>query len=598
MKTNIGHPEAAAGIAGLIKVALRSTGAIRQPALHEPNPDIPWSELPIAVHGRRRGQRGDGGVAGVSSFGISGTNAHVVVTDVFESTNVPPQTARPADVAHVLPISAHSAAALEVMARAHRDVARDGDRDLADICYTAGVRRTHHDHRLSVLGHSLTEIAEQARRPSRRRSQARRRRRAQAAGHEAEDHLRVPRSGVTVARHGASLDGSGAGVPHSPREPRGCVEPLRGWSLLDESRAHPAASRLEEIDVVQPVLFAVQVALAAQWRAWGVEPDAVGTQLGEVAAAYVAGIIGLDDAARIICRRSQIVRRRASGHGRMAVVSLSLEATEALLAGYADRVAVAACNGPTTTVISGEADALVELESAAERRDVFFQFVKVDYASHSPQMDPLRDELLESLGMIDARPSTIAMMSTSGLVTSIDGPECNAAYSVRNLRHPVVFAQAIDALIADGCDVLLELSAHPTLAMSMSECLRQSRRPGIVLSSTRRDEDDRSVLLDAFGALYAAGFPGDGACLYPTGGRVVPLPAYPGSANDSGSKTAIGRRRHCLPGRAATRCSPGTSIRQRIRAHISGDRSESSRVSVPERSPCAGGDGDAGRGFL
>ncbi|MDT5154347.1 MAG: hypothetical protein QOI01_6080, partial [Mycobacterium sp.] len=243
-------------------------------------------------------------------------------------------------------------------------------------------------------------------------------------------------------------------------------------------------------------------------------------------AAYVAGIIGLDDAARIICRRSQIVRRRASGHGRMAVVSLPLEATEALLTGYTDRVAVAACNGPTTTVISGEANALVELSQLAERRDVFFQFVNVDYASHSPQMDPLRDELLESLGTIDARPSSIAMMSTSGRATLIDGPECNAAYWVSNLRHPVVFAQAIDALIADGCDVLLELSAHPTLAMSMSECLRQSQCPGIVLSSMRRDEDDRSVLLEAFGALYAAGFLNDWARLYPTGGHVVPLPAY------------------------------------------------------------------------
>src|SRR6185295_17860999 len=170
------------------------------------------------------------------------------------------------------------------------------------------------------------------------------------------------------------------------------------------------------------------------------------------------------------CRRSQIVRRRASGHGRMAVVNLPFEATEALLTGYADRVGVAACNGPTSTVISGESDALVELSQLAERRDIFFQFVNVDYASHSPQMDPLRDELLEALGEIDARPTSIAMMSTSGRATLIDGPECNAAYWVSNLRHPVVFAQAIEALIADGCDVLLELSAHPTLATSMSQC--------------------------------------------------------------------------------------------------------------------------------
>jgi thioester reductase-like protein len=299
------------------------------------------------------------------------------------------------------------------------------------------------------------------------------------------------------------------------------------WSLLDEIRADATTSRLDELDVVQPVLFAVQVALAAQWRAWGIEPDAVvGHSMGEVAAAYVAGIICLDDAARIICRRSQIVRRRASGRGRMAAVNLPLEATEAMLDGYTDRVAVAACNGPTTTVISGDADALVELSQLAERRDIFFQFVKVDYASHSPQMDPLQDELLESLGAIDARSASIAMMSTSGRATLIDGSQCHADYWVDNLRRPVVFAQAIDALIADGFDVLLELSAHPTLAMAMTECLRQRQRPGIVLSSMRRDEDDRNVMLEAFGELYAAGFTNDWARLHPTGGHVVALPAY------------------------------------------------------------------------
>ena len=531
VKTNIGHAEGAAGIAGLIKVALALKHRAIPASLHfgQPNPAIPWSELPLTVQRELTPWPAEAtpAVAGVSSFGISGTNSHIVVTDLFESTTGHRQQARAADVAHMLPISAHSAVALEAMARAYRDVARDGRGDLADLCYTASVRRTHHDHRLSVLGRSLSEIGEQL--DAHLAGEARR---GVASGRKLPDTKRK----IAFVFPGQGSQWLGMARRLMDQEPmfrttlEGCAQALSryaDWSLLDEIRADAATSRLEEIDVVQPVLFAVQVALAAQWRAWGVEPDAVvGHSMGEVAAAYVAGIIGLDDAARIICRRSQIVRRRASGHGRMAVVSLPLEATEALLAAYADRVAVAACNGPTTTVISGEADALVELSQLAERRDIFFQFVNVDYASHSPQMDPLRDELLESLGTIDARPSSIAMMSTSGRATLIDGPECNAAYWVSNLRHPVAFAQAIDALIADGCDVLLELSAHPTLAMSMSECLRQSQRPGIVLSSMRRDEDDRSVLLEAFGALYAAGFPNDWARLYPTGGRVVPLPAY------------------------------------------------------------------------
>ena len=531
VKTNIGHAEGAAGIAGLIKVALALKHRAIPASLHfdEPNPAIPWSELPLTVQREMTPWPAEAtpAVAGVSSFGISGTNSHIVLTDLFEATNGHRQKARGADVAHVLPISAHNATALEAMARAYRDVARDGRGDLADICYTASVRRTHHDHRLSVLGRSWSEIGDQL--DAHFAGEARR---GVASGRKLPDTKRK----IAFVFPGQGSQWLGMARTLLDQEPvfrttlESCAQALSryaDWSLLDEIRADAATSRLEELDVVQPVLFAVQVALAAQWRAWGVEPDAVvGHSMGEVAAAYVAGIIGLDDAARIICRRSQIVRRRASGHGRMAAVSLPLEATEAMLAGYADRVAVAACNGPTTTLISGEADALVELSQLAERRDIFFQFVKVDYASHSPQMDPLRDELLESLGAIDARPTSIAMMSTSGRATLIDGPECDAAYWVDNLRHPVVFAQAIDALIADGFDVLLELSAHPTLAMAMTECLRQSQRPGIVLSSMRRDEDGRSVMLEAFGELYAAGFPNDWARLYPTGGHVVPLPAY------------------------------------------------------------------------
>ncbi len=531
VKTNIGHAEGAAGIAGLIKVALALKHRAIPASLHfdEPNPAIPWSELPLTVQREMTPWPAEAtpAVAGVSSFGISGTNSHIVLTDLFEATNGHRQKARGADVAHVLPISAHNATALEAMARAYRDVARDGRGDLADICYTASVRRTHHDHRLSVLGRSWSEIGDQL--DAHFAGEARR---GVASGRKLPDAKRK----IAFVFPGQGSQWLGMARTLLDQEPvfrttlESCAQALSryaDWSLLDEIRADAATSRLEELDVVQPVLFAVQVALAAQWRAWGVEPDAVvGHSMGEVAAAYVAGIIGLDDAARIICRRSQIVRRRASGHGRMAAVSLPLAATEAMLTGYADRVAVAACNGPTTTLISGEADALVELSQLAERRDIFFQFVKVDYASHSPQMDPLRDELLESLGAIDARPTSIAMMSTSGRATLIDGPECNAAYWVNNLRHPVVFAQAIDALIADGFDVLLELSAHPTLAMAMTECLRQSQRPGIVLSSMRRDEDGRSVMLEAFGELYAAGFPNDWARLHPAGGHVVPLPAY------------------------------------------------------------------------
>ena len=266
-------------------------------------------------------------IAGVSSFGISGTNAHVVLTDAPErSTGKARETGLPCK-SYLLPISAHSAEALDALARAYQERARnDGGDDspaLEDVCYTASARRMHHDYRLSVLARSREDVIEQLDAYLKRET-----RRGIAVGRRLPD---VERKIVFVC------PGQGSQWPGMARqlvdqEPvfreaiERCGEALShyvAWSLIDEIRADASSSRLEELDVVQPVLFAVQVALGALWRSWGVEPDAVvGHSMGEVAAAYIAGILNLDEAARIIGRRSQIVKRRASGHGKMAVVEL------------------------------------------------------------------------------------------------------------------------------------------------------------------------------------------------------------------------------------------------------------------------------------
>ena len=364
VKTNIGHAEGAAGIAGLIKVALALKHHTVPASLHcdEPNPQIPWSALPLFVQRDMVPWPASSrpAIAGVSSFGISGTNAHLVLTDAPGTSTNGRRGTSPAGRAYLLPISAHSPEALEAMARAYRESAladgEDTPSDLEDLCYTASVRRTHHDHRLSVLAHSREEMAEQL-----------------------DAYLKGEnRRGVTAGRRIPDVKhkvafvfpGQGSQWPGMARqlldeEPafratlERCAEAFAkyvDWPLVDEIRADASSSRLDELDVVQPVLFAVQIGLASLWQSWGVEPDAVvGHSMGEVAAAYVAGIINLDDAARIICRRSQVVRRRASGHGRMAVVELPVDAAAALIGGYDGRVSIAACNGPTTTVDLGRA---------------------------------------------------------------------------------------------------------------------------------------------------------------------------------------------------------------------------------------------------
>ena len=305
------------------------------------------------------------------------------------------------------------------------------------------------------------------------------------------------------------------------------VRELSGWSVIEELAAPAEASRLGRIDVVQPVLFALQVALAELWRSWGVEPAAVvGHSMGEIAAAHVAGALGLADAARIICRRSELLRR-VSGQGGMAVVELGLDEARAALAGREDRLSVAVSNSYRSTVLSGDVAALDELLGELERRSVFCRRVNVDVASHSPHMEPLRADLLAALHGIVARPSSIPMMSTvTGELAAPGslGPE----YWMRNLREPVLFDAALGHLIASGIDAFIEMSPHPVLVAPVQEALhRAGLESGIVLASGRRGEDEQAVILESVATLWAEGYPVDWTRLFPEPGRVVSLPSYP-----------------------------------------------------------------------
>ena len=424
------------------------------------------------------------------------------------------------------------AEALRAMAEAYREfmiaeTTSECPSTLDDVCYTASLRRTHHDHRLALVMQSSENLIEQLDAFLEGES-----RRGVISGRRIPDVQRK----IVFAFPGQGSQWIGMAQQLLEQEPafreamEQCDAAMRvyvTWSLIDEILADESHSRLGELDVVQPVLFAVQVGLATLWRAWGVEPDAVvGHSMGEVAAAYIAGILTLDDAARVICRRSQVVKRRASGKGGMAVLDLAPADVESLLAPYGGRLAIAACNGPSTTVISGDTDALHELGAFAERQEIFFQFVKVDYASHSPQMDELREELFETLGDVRPRHASVKMLSTVGGTSVLDGSECDTSYWVRNLREPVIFSQAVRELAQDGHDIFLEMSAHPTIAMAISHCLREDGRTGTILPSMRRGEGDRDVMLESLGALYTLGHPVDWSRQHPSGGRVVPLPSY------------------------------------------------------------------------
>ncbi|WP_232536932.1 type I polyketide synthase [Cystobacter fuscus] len=429
----------------------------------------------------------------------------------------------------VLPLSARSPEALNSLATAYRDFLGGGTLDgatLQDITYTAGVRRSHHAHRLSVVGDSRRELAEAL--EAFLRGEARPGLSQGRVGPEG-------RTRVVFVFPGQGSQWPGMGRELLREEPvfRAAIEaceramrPHVDWSLTQELGADEQRSRLHEIDVVQPVLFAMQVALAALWRSWGVEPDAVvGHSMGEVAAAHVAGALSLEDAARIICRRSLLLRR-LSGQGAMAVVELGLEQAREALAGYETRLSIGVSNSARSTVLSGDPAALEELLRRLEGQGIFCRRVKVNVASHSPQMEPLKDDLLRALEGLSPVRAAVPIYSTVTGRTG-DGSDFHPSYWVSNLREPVLFHGAVERLLEDGHGVLLEVSPHPVLLAPIEETLRESKRDGLALASLRRQARERRSLLESLAALSARGCSVDWKRLHPSGGRVVALPMYP-----------------------------------------------------------------------
>ena len=514
VKTNIGHTESAAGVAGLIKVALalhhRAFPASLQ--VQELNPAIPWERLPLSLQRTfeewpaRSGPR----FAGVSSLGIAGTNAHVVLQSAETAAGVKadeeqdPGLVRP----HLLTLSAQSEQALTARLQQFKDLlSSDADErpSLTDLCWTSAMRRAHRTHRAALTAWSedgLRDLIDAALNDEARPGIAR-------GGCSGDRSGRVvfvfPGQGSQWLGMGRQL------LEHEPvfREAiEACDRAIAaetGWSVVEQLRAAESRSRLREIDVIQPVLFSVEVALAALWRSWGFEPAAVvGHSMGEVAAALVAGILSIDQAAQIICRRSRLLLR-TSGKGAMAVVELTIDEAEQAVRGRGHLLAVAVSNSTRSTVLSGDPGALDALLQELESRDVFCRRIKVDVASHSPQMDPLRPDLLAALSGLRPTPGTVPMCSTvTGEFT--DGAAFEAQYWVRNLRAPVLFSTAVKRLLESGHDTFIEMSPHPILVPALQEGIAESNAAGaIAVGSTRRDEDEQLALISHVGAIYAAG---------------------------------------------------------------------------------------------
>jgi amino acid adenylation domain-containing protein len=495
VKTNIGHLEAAAGVAGLIKVVLAMQHRAIPANLHflSPNPHIAFDALRLRVPTALEPWPcpDEPALAGVSSFGFGGTNCHVVLEEYREPD------------AGLLPLAADTPQQLQAMAGDLLPVARD-TRSLQDFCYATSANSNVPAHRAAVVFRSRAELTSGLEHLGRGEVRP-----GSVAGHVSTEQLSKP----IFVFPGQGAQWFGMGRELWRREPAfrvaleqcaAAMQPCIDWSLIDALTAMTPHPRLDRVDVVQPALFALQVALARLWQAWGVEPAAVvGHSMGEVAAAHIAGALDLEDAARVICRRSQLLQQ-ISGRGAMAVVALSMEDALAELRGYEERLSVAASNSPASTVLSGDASALNELCSTLEHRDVFCRVVKVDVAAHSAQVDPLCPQLQQELAELRPRSTVVPMHST---VTSelVNGSELDAEYWTRNFRQPVRLSQTIRRLITERHQAFLELSPHPVLTRAIEEILADCRQPGLVLGSLRREEPERHAMLETLGALYIRG---------------------------------------------------------------------------------------------
>jgi phthiocerol/phenolphthiocerol synthesis type-I polyketide synthase B len=542
VKTNIGHTEGAAGMAGLIKTMLAMEHEEIPASLHlnTPNPAIAWAELPFEIPKQPvawpRGERPR--TAGVSAFGIAGTNAHVVLEEA-------PSVATPSSGATVAPttqpdeawplvLSAASRVALRAMASSYADRLTAADAPaLRDVAATAALHRTALSERAVFVASDRVALVEKLR--------------AFAAGDDqGADAVRradnVDRRRVAFVFPGQGGQWIGMGRELLATEPAFAEAIARcdaalptgtPWTVREQLLAEPGGSafRLHEIAVLQPVLVVVEIALAELWRSLGIEPDAViGHSMGEVGAAYCSGALSLEDAMLVICERSRLLQR-TSGTGAMAALELSADETSRRIAAYGDRLCVAVVNGPRSTVISGEPDAVNAVRAACEREGIFCRAVKVDVASHSTQMDPLVPELVAHVGRVQPRETTTALYSTVDAVRR-DGASLDARYWGRNLRSTVQFAPTIERMLDDGIDTFIEVSPHPALLVAIAQVAGERRGKAtsstLAVPSLRRNEPERATLLASFGGLWAAGQSVDWTKLVATNGYTrVSLPSYP-----------------------------------------------------------------------
>ncbi|MCZ7417118.1 SDR family NAD(P)-dependent oxidoreductase [Streptomyces sp. WMMC897] len=569
VKSNIGHTQAAAGVAGVIKMVMAMRAGELPRTLHvdEPTPHVDWTtgavELLTEQQGWDTGERLRR--AGISSFGISGTNAHVILEEAPPEETSGPHTV-PGDTggltgSAVVPwvLSARTGEALAVQAA--RLAETDSDVDPVDVGWSLLSSRSVLEHRAVVWGTKAGELVTGLE--------------ALACGGATANLASgsaVSGSGGVVLvfpGQGSQWLGMGRGLlASSPvfadrlAECETALAPHVEWSLR-EVLTGGDEGWLDRVDVVQPVLWAVMVSLAAVWESLGVEPaGVVGHSQGEIAAAVVAGVLSVGDGARVVALRSAAIREELAGRGGMVSLATGVEQAAAWVEPFGGRVSVAVLNGPSATVVAGEPGALEEIAAMAEAAGVRARRVPVDYASHSVHVEDIRTRLLEALADVEPHESRVPVISTvKGGV--LDTSTMDAAYWYANLREPVRFTDAVSQALASGHRTFVEVSAHPVLTMGVQAIAEAAEVEATVVGTLRRDEDESARFIASAAELWVRGVDIDWTAVY--AGRStqrVDLPTYPFQRSrywlDGGASAAdvsgagLGAAQHPLLGAAVS----------------------------------------------
>ena len=573
VKSNIGHLNAAAGMAGLCKVVMAIQHAAVPPTLHitQLNPRIPWERLGVAVPTAMTPwpESAEPRMAGVSAFGISGSNAHVVLEAAPETPLEARTDSRPL---HLLPIAARDAAALDAYVQAYISYLDAHPQvNLGDLCYTAQVGRNPFAQRLSVVAGSVAELRVRLGEVAAGQTDADVRRGSVTAQQPA------PKVAFLFTGHGGQY--AGMGLELDATEPTFHAALDECAALLAGNLDRPLREVLTDEEALerltyQPALFAVEYALARMWQSWGVEPEVlIGHSMGELVAACLAGVFSLDDGLKLVAARGRLMGALPPDGAMIAIAADEARVREAI-APYTDDVAIAAVNGPMSVVISGRADVALAIAATFAAEGIKTQRLKISHASHSPLIEPMLEAFRAVAATVAYHPPTRCLVSN--VTGTLAGEEvATADYWVRHVRETVRFADGAQTLHAQGVDVFLEIGPRPVLLGMIGDILSPasalSPQPSALLPSLRPGQSAWQTLLSSLGAMYVRGAVVNWAGLHrDVVRRKISLPTYPFQRQRYWVEAPTVRRREAvrplvdqvihLPARGETICETTFSV--------------------------------------